>query len=291
MNANSGVYAVWAMGFLGLLAGLAEANPIEDVPHYRQDDPRWGNEVLDHSKDGVTIAQQGCSLTCYAMLFTWKSQQLDLRDDEGKPIVYTPHDLNAFLKTNPDTVIKDKDGNVVEINVTKLRMIIQADSKARDVEGKGIGYRRVWEPGRSDGEDGVIPAVPQAGQAPSCGDWVTKLIDKGMPVLLYVDSLNTLTNLDDGTVVIEGRGVGGHFVLVTGYRKQGDQCEYIFHDPAGVADDTTDSDSNGDVFYPDYHDFAALELIPEPASGMLLSLCGMVLLTRRRRSRGRNATR
>eukprot|EP01017_Pseudomicrothorax_dubius_P032747 TRINITY_DN431_c0_g1_i1.p1 TRINITY_DN431_c0_g1~~TRINITY_DN431_c0_g1_i1.p1 ORF type:complete len:203 (+),score=51.11 TRINITY_DN431_c0_g1_i1:122-730(+) len=60
-------------------------------PFYRQDDPRWGNDILGSGPH--TLEQWGCLVTSVAMLFNGYGVQLDKQTAD-------PHYMNLWLKQN-----------------------------------------------------------------------------------------------------------------------------------------------------------------------------------------------
>jgi hypothetical protein len=178
------------LGAVGALALPADVN-LDVDPLYQGDYP----DKLDNSDK--TIASDGCTLTAYAMeinFYLKKAGIMKMAADGSKMLLqYTPADLNKLLndyryvqkeykkgadgkpEKGPDgkyivvgTTTRNgwgveigddgkPKGSSTEINVGALRKAIEADTKAKDCEGKGIKMEKMVTPGFS----GATP-LPEA---------------------------------------------------------------------------------------------------------------------------------
>jgi hypothetical protein len=77
------------LSLAGPSTSLAQLQPILlPVPVYNQANPAWAKDKLG-SSTSVTIGQQGCAVTCYAMMVSYYHQ-----------MSFTPGAANRFLRNN-----------------------------------------------------------------------------------------------------------------------------------------------------------------------------------------------
>ena len=243
-----------------VIVTAAMANPVSNLTVYIGDDQRWANEEYDST--GKTISEEGCDLVCWAMIMTQAAAANNLKDSDGKPVTYNPLELNNLLKKENAFV------NGV-IDLTLFVQAIEKDSAERDANNKGLD---IIPPFIQDGKNG-IPAILNTGQSvtPEIEKEIKALINKNIPVIVRVDSIDRIYNNILQEWEVTGRYPDGHSVLITGYDENG----FTIVDPGGFTTRLDDKTYFDNTIY----DLYTFRIIPEPAT-MLILAAGMVILRR-----------
>jgi hypothetical protein len=212
--------------------GCVHADPLPVTPLY-QNDPRWENEKIDNSSS--TIGEFGCTLTCWTMLINYEIGKADIKDKDGKPISYTPSEINTLLndyrykdpndnKTyNGWSVLIDAagkpQGSDTDQNIGAIKKAVEADTKKRS--GQGLVLDKLSS---NKSPDGV--KVPAEGTVVDEDFKPLKTaIDNKDPVVVRVNGKDK-----EGNPVADG-----HSVLVIGWD---DTNGWVIIDPFDV--DETD---------------------------------------------------
>jgi hypothetical protein len=215
----------------------AAADPILEVTKLFQNDYP---ELIDSSKR--SIAEFGCTLTAYAMVFNYEMGKLGLhkKNPDGTsdgPLSYTPSDLNRLLneyryeqptyKKDPDTGKTSKSGSVTTngwaqpigpdgkpdgsttiINIGALLKAVEQASRADSFEHTGLK--------QDTHTNTVIP--PNGKQVDGTTAEILDQLKAGHPVLARVDN-------DTHTVLITGWDDAKGYLIADPFQKPDNSSE------------------------------------------------------------------
>jgi hypothetical protein len=300
-------------------------------------------QKLDNAN--TTIAENGCTLTAQTMVINAALQREGLHEKKpdgsaGNTIQYTPDQVNTLLndyRYEQNIYKKDADGNYVKenrkyvvervetrngwgvkigadgkpvgsstsINMGALHRAIEADTKNRSAEGKGLDNTRTYAPGFKDS-----PAVDDD-KGTKVDDTFTFLLDQleaGRPIVVRVaEKTHSVVVCSFHQEEGKPRGTGRYDIKDPWRNSDGNSIEWLddedyknliygygsnVYDAGGLAESfavPSDAWIDPDYLYdPEFNpDEYGPQLIvpnhtPEPGTLVLLAMTGSVLLASRR---------